>query len=75
VGRISRRRQIKNLDELGRNFTRLAEVSIQERLRFLACYTKARKTLRLTASELKRIVCRRTAVRMERYGKRFIPPS
>jgi RIO-like serine/threonine protein kinase len=74
IRRISRRRQIKNLDELGRNFTRLAEVSIRDRLRFLSRYRKARKALWLTLSELKWTVCRRTAVRMEKYGKRFIPP-
>jgi tRNA A-37 threonylcarbamoyl transferase component Bud32 len=75
VHRISRRRQIKNLDELGRNFTRLAEVSIQDRLRFLSRYAGARKTLPLTATELKLAVCRRTAKRMETYGKHFSPPS
>jgi tRNA A-37 threonylcarbamoyl transferase component Bud32 len=74
VDRISRRRQIKNLDELGRNFSRLAEVSTRDRLRFLSHYCKARKTLWLTGNELKQTVCRRTAARMEKYGKRFIPP-
>jgi tRNA A-37 threonylcarbamoyl transferase component Bud32 len=72
---ISHRRQIKNLDELGRNFTRLAEVSTRERLRFLACYAGARKRLHLPLALLKNEVCQRTAQRMQTYGKRFISSS
>ncbi|MDJ0781175.1 MAG: lipopolysaccharide kinase InaA family protein [Desulfosarcinaceae bacterium] len=75
VRRISLRRQIKNLDELGRNFTLLSEVSVLERLRFLRAYASARNGMPLPLPALKQAVCRRTDTRMRRYGKRFIPPS
>ncbi|MEJ2661390.1 MAG: lipopolysaccharide kinase InaA family protein [Desulfobacteraceae bacterium] len=75
VKHISRRRQIKNLDELGRNFTRLAEVSVMDRLRFLHHYVKARQRLWTDLPALKTVVCRRTAARMRTYGKRFIAPD
>jgi tRNA A-37 threonylcarbamoyl transferase component Bud32 len=74
VKHISYRRQIKNLDELGRNFTLLAEVSVRERLRFLSHYRAARKKLRVDLATLKTAVCRRTEARMRTYGKRFVPP-
>lgn len=71
---ITYRRQVKNLDELGRNFTLLAEVSIQDRIRFLHHYARARKKLPSSLQQLRLQVCRRTARRMRVYGKHFIPP-
>lgn len=75
VKHISFRRQIKNLDELGRNFTLLAEVSVNDRLRFLGYYSAARKKLQVDLATLKTAVCRRTEARMRIYGKRFVPPN
>lgn len=69
---ISRRRQIKNLDELGRSFPHLKAVSIQDRMRFLHHYAQARHGRRLPLRQLKERVCRRTTQRMQSYGKRFI---
>lgn len=75
VSGISHRRQIKNLDELGRNFTLLIEVSTQDRLRFLARYLQARQHGHLPLKRLKDEVCLRTSRRMLSYGKHFVPPS
>jgi tRNA A-37 threonylcarbamoyl transferase component Bud32 len=72
---IPLRRQIKNLDELGRNFTSLKEVSIRDRLRFLCCYQMARTKPPHSTQRLKAKVCRRTAHRMQGYGKSFEPAS
>jgi tRNA A-37 threonylcarbamoyl transferase component Bud32 len=69
---ISLRRQIKNLDELGRNFTTLNEVSIQDRLRFLHHYYFSRKRPAHSLRQLKVWVCERTYSRMQAYGKRFV---
>lgn len=71
--RVSQRRQIKNLDELGRSFLCLKEISIQDRLRFLHYYAQSRQGRHLPLRQLKETVCQRTAKRMQTYGKRFIP--
>lgn len=75
VGGISARRQIKNLDELGRNFHDLGKVSVQDRLRFLVYYTAARRSPAIPLKELSTRVCARTAVRMQAVGLDFIPPN
>lgn len=68
---ISRRRRIKNLEELGRNFRNLRHVGIVDRLRFLVYYHAAASSWHASSHKLQRMVCQRTAARLAKYGQRF----
>lgn len=68
---ISRRRRIKNLDELGRNFLNLKILSTFDRAMFLKqylkSYAKEKKSFRSFFGE----VTRRTRYRLVKHGQRF----
>jgi hypothetical protein len=68
---ISLRRQIKNLEELGRNFTNLADVSTRDRLRFLKYYIEGREKRLPSARKFRTKICKRTYKRMRYFGKEF----
>jgi hypothetical protein len=69
---ISRRRRVKNLDELGRNFLDLAMVGNFDRLRFLHIYYDAYGCESRSLDWLRRAVCRRTRQRLNKYGFTFL---
>jgi hypothetical protein len=80
-----RGRQVKNLDEIGRNCLDLGEVSTWDRARFLRRYLKAlgdtpgtpvaRLRLMRRYHRLIRAVHARTCERLRTYGQRFTSPA
>lgn len=68
---ISRRRRIKNLDELGRNFLDLKIVSTYDRARFLKTYLEIYQKEKKSFKYLFRDVRQRTTRRLVKHGQRF----
>jgi tRNA A-37 threonylcarbamoyl transferase component Bud32 len=68
---ISRRRRIKNLDELGRNFLNLKIVSTYDRARFLRTYLKVYQKEKKGFKNFFREVRQRTMRRLVKHGQRF----
>lgn len=69
--RISARRRVKNLDEIGRNVLDLRVVTTADRLRFLHHYLQASGADPSGARQLFRRVWRRTRRRLRKYGLAF----
>jgi tRNA A-37 threonylcarbamoyl transferase component Bud32 len=68
---ISRRRRIKNLDELGRNFLDLKIISTCDRARFLKNYLEICHREKKSFKYLFRDVKQRTTRRLVKHGQRF----
>jgi tRNA A-37 threonylcarbamoyl transferase component Bud32 len=68
---ISRRRRIKNLDELGRNFLDLKIISTCDRARFLKHYLKSCSKETKNFKQLFKAVERRTMRRLVKHGQGF----
>jgi tRNA A-37 threonylcarbamoyl transferase component Bud32 len=68
---ISRRRRIKNLDELGRNFLDLKIISTYDRARFLKNYLEIYHREKKSFKYLFREVGQRTTRRLVKHGQRF----
>jgi tRNA A-37 threonylcarbamoyl transferase component Bud32 len=72
TGFISRRRRIKNLEELGRNFLNFQVVSLIDRIRFLNIYLAHYNGGKDTLKTLFRKVQLRTEKRLRRYKQSFV---
>jgi tRNA A-37 threonylcarbamoyl transferase component Bud32 len=71
TGWISRRRRIKNLDELGRNFLHLKVVSTYDRARFLKNYLQVYQREKKSFKCFFQDVRQRTLRRLVKHGQRF----
>ena len=69
---ISRRRRLKNLDELGRNFLELRLFSTSDRVRFLTCYLAQFGQKNETFRALFYDVWQRTQGRLRKHRQRFV---
>lgn len=70
--RISDRRALKNLDELGRNFLNLKVFSTPDRVRFVQSYIRANAREPRAWPERFRQIVRRTRIRLQKYGISFV---
>lgn len=68
---ISRRRRLKNLDELGRNFLELRLFSTTDRVRFLACYLARYGSSTDSLRTLFYAVWQRTQERLHKHRQQF----
>jgi len=70
--RISTRRRLKNLDELGRNFLDLNVIGIYDRAKFLKHYLRTYTKEKRQFRQLFEAIKRRTEYRLIKHGQQFI---